>query len=78
MRRKEAGAAREEKERVKVCISPPHSRLLEPDLLGRGATPERAEYEASALDLSAEESGLEQIDEDEWTDRNFGNSTVRT
>ena len=27
-------------------------------------------------DLSADESGLEQIDEDEWTDRNFGNSTA--
>ena len=26
--------------------------------------------------MSAEESGLEQIDEDEWTDRNFGNSTA--
>ena len=31
-------------------------------------------YEAS-IEMS-EESGLEQIDEDEWTDRNFGNSTA--
>jgi hypothetical protein len=42
--------------------------------LDRGATPERMTYEAT-IDLS-EESGLEQIDEDEWTDRNFGNSTA--
>ena len=42
--------------------------------LDRGATPERMTYEAT-LDMS-EESGLEQIDEDEWTDRNFGNSTA--
>ena len=51
-------------------------RLLEPKRgsLDRGATPERMTYEAS-IEMS-EESGLEQIDEDEWTDRNFGNSTA--
>ena len=60
-------------------ISPSNrDRLLEAKKtpLDRGATPERMTYEAS-IDLSgAEESGLEQIDEDEWTDRNFGNSTA--
>lgn len=59
------------------AISPSNrDRLLEPKRmpLDRGATPERMTYEAT-LDMS-EESGLEQIDEDEWTDRNFGNSTA--
>jgi len=77
MRRKEL-AKREEKkkEKIKNALSPSNrDRLMEPDLIGRGTTPERVEYEAS-IDLSAEESGLEQIDEDEWTDRNFGNSTA--
>jgi hypothetical protein len=53
-----------------------------------GTTPERAEYEAS-VDLSAEEgmgggggggaggsAHLNIIDEDEWTDLNFGNNST--
>eukprot|EP00092_Neocalanus_flemingeri_P024414 GFUD01026470.1.p1 GENE.GFUD01026470.1~~GFUD01026470.1.p1 ORF type:complete len:1877 (-),score=478.06 GFUD01026470.1:313-5943(-) len=77
MRRKEISKKEEKKkEKIKNAISPSNrDRLMEPELLGRGTTPERVEYEAS-IDLSAEESGLEQIDEDEWTDRNFGNSTA--
>ena len=77
MRRKEISKRDEKKkEKIKNAISPSNrDRLMEPDLIGRGTTPERVEYEAS-IDLSAEESGLEQIDEDEWTDRNFGNSTA--
>ena len=77
MRRKEISKRDEKKkEKIKNAISPSNrDRLMEPDMIGRGTTPERVEYEAS-IDLSAEESGLEQIDEDEWTDRNFGNSTA--
>ena len=75
LKKKELAKRREEKDRL-AAISPSNrGRLREQDLIARGATPERAEYEAS-IDLSAEESGLEQIDEDEWTDRNFGNSTA--
>jgi len=77
MRRKEISKRDEKKkEKIKNAISPSNrDRLMEPDIIGRGTTPERMTYEAS-IDLSAEESGLEQIDEDEWTDRNFGNSTA--
>ena len=77
MRRKEICKKEEKKkEKIKNAISPSNrDRLMEPEMIGRGTTPERVEYEAS-IDLSAEESGLEQIDEDEWTDRNFGNSTA--
>ena len=76
LKKKDLAKRREEKDRL-AAISPSNrGRLREQqDLIARGATPERAEYEAS-IDLSAEESGLEQIDEDEWTDRNFGNSTA--
>jgi hypothetical protein len=41
------------------------------DLLDRGQTPERIEFE-NAEDLSEGEPGQEEIDENEWTDRNFG------
>ena len=54
-----------------TAASPSHHLLME----GRGTTPERVEYEAS-IDLYSEEEGLGVIDEDEWTDRNFGNSTI--
>jgi len=40
----------------------------------RGTTPERAEFENS-VDLCEEEL-LDEIDEDEWTDRNFGASNA--
>lgn len=69
---REAATAKSErrpKPSPKALLQPKHAPL------DRGATPERMTYEAS-IDLSAEESGLEQIDEDEWTDRNFGNSTA--
>lgn len=40
----------------------------------RGGTPERAEFENSIADEAAKEDQLSEIDEDEWTDRNFGSS----
>lgn len=40
----------------------------------RGTTPERAEFENS-VDFTEEEV-LSEIDEDEWTDRNFGASNA--
>ncbi|GAB6029662.1 hypothetical protein CHUAL_014161 [Chamberlinius hualienensis] len=43
------------------------------DFKDRGMTPERVEFE-NTLDLTSEEELLSEIDEDEWTDRNFGMS----
>ena len=40
----------------------------------RGATPERAEFENSAL--AAAEEPTAEMDEDEWTDHNFGTSAA--
>ena len=37
----------------------------------RGATPERAEFENSVCDPLSEEEPLSEMDEAEWTDRNF-------
>lgn len=45
------------------------------DLLDRGQTPERIEFENLA-GLSDAEEAHSQMDEDEWTDRNFGASTA--
>ncbi|XP_014469225.1 PREDICTED: protein-methionine sulfoxide oxidase Mical isoform X2 [Dinoponera quadriceps] len=45
------------------------------DLLDRGQTPERIEFENLAGILDPEEAHS-QMDEDEWTDRNFGASTA--
>ncbi|XP_012255532.2 F-actin-monooxygenase Mical isoform X2 [Athalia rosae] len=45
------------------------------DLLDRGQTPERIEFENLA-GLSDAEEARSQMDEDEWTDRNFGASTA--
>ncbi|KYN10457.1 Protein MICAL-3, partial [Trachymyrmex cornetzi] len=45
------------------------------DLLDRGQTPERIEFENLA-EISDPEEGHSQMDEDEWTDRNFGASTA--
>ena len=42
---------------------------------GRGSTPERVEFEASVEDIEAAEEKDQaslMLDEDEWTDRNFG------
>jgi len=39
----------------------------------RGTTPERVEFENS-VDFASEEELLSEMDEDEWTDRNFGAS----
>lgn len=40
----------------------------------RDGTPERVEFENSIADEAAKEDQLSEIDEDEWTDHNFGNS----
>ncbi|XP_026671980.1 F-actin-monooxygenase Mical isoform X2 [Ceratina calcarata] len=45
------------------------------DLLDRGQTPERIEFENLA-GISDPEEPQSQMDEDEWTDRNFGASTA--
>lgn len=45
------------------------------DLLDRGQTPERIEFENLAGMSDAEEA-QSQMDEDEWTDRNFGASAA--
>ncbi|KAG1678091.1 [F-actin]-monooxygenase MICAL3 [Nymphon striatum] len=39
----------------------------------RGFTPERAEFENSYADMTSEDE-LSELDEDEWTERNFGSS----
>lgn len=39
----------------------------------RGLTPERAEFENSYADMTSEDE-LSELDEDEWTERNFGSS----
>ena len=43
----------------------------------RGTTPERVEFENS-VDFASEEELLSEMDEDEWTDRNFGASKVES
>merc|ERR1719400_1136213 len=75
-KRKDAREKTEKRSKHAPTTQSTRDRLLEPKKgsLDRGATPERMTYEAS-IEMS-EESGLEQIDEDEWTDRNFGNSTA--
>ena len=75
-KRKDAREKTEKRSKHAPTAQSNRDRLLEPKKgsLDRGATPERMTYEAS-IEMS-EESGLEQIDEDEWTDRNFGNSTA--
>lgn len=42
------------------------------DLLDRGETPERIEFENADESISDGEVPMEVIDENEWTDRNFG------
>ncbi|CAG0890093.1 unnamed protein product [Darwinula stevensoni] len=52
----------------KAAVSP---RYLEGDEMQRVLTPERIEFENS-LELVSEEEVLSEMDEDEWTDHNFG------
>lgn len=40
------------------------------------ATPERVEFSNISQGISDHEESLSQMDEDEWTDRNFGASTA--
>ncbi|KAL3285152.1 hypothetical protein HHI36_019273 [Cryptolaemus montrouzieri] len=46
------------------------------DLLDRVRTPERVEFSNLSRGSSDQEDSLSQMDEDEWTDRNFGASTA--
>ncbi|KAK9877921.1 hypothetical protein WA026_020144 [Henosepilachna vigintioctopunctata] len=46
------------------------------DLLDRVRTPERVEFSNLSRCSSDQEDSLSQMDEDEWTDRNFGASTA--
>lgn len=50
-----------------------HRERLDPANNRRGATPERAEFEAS-IDQDSEPPSI--MDEDEWTDRNFGGNSL--
>ena len=53
----------------------PLQSLSVPGAAARGATPERAEFENSVL-AAAPEGRLSEMDEDEWTDHNFGMSAA--
>jgi hypothetical protein len=46
------------------------------DVLDTKATPERIEFENLTAAASDIEEAPSEMDEDEWTDRNFGASTV--
>ncbi|XP_063986315.1 F-actin-monooxygenase Mical isoform X3 [Diachasmimorpha longicaudata] len=67
----------------KIKTTPEKSQTLKPpldgvaglDLLDRGQTPERIEFENLA-EMSDAEEAHSQMDEDEWTDRNFGASAA--
>ncbi|KAF0299769.1 [F-actin]-monooxygenase Mical [Amphibalanus amphitrite] len=55
---------------VPPCPSPVTEQMRS-HLSLRGVTPERAEFENSVCDPMSEDELLSEIDEDEWTDRNF-------
>ncbi len=54
--------------------SPFVQAVVEADRMGRDGTPERVEFENSLTIEATEDDQLSEIDEDEWTDHNFGNS----
>jgi hypothetical protein len=55
----------------------PLSGIAGVDLLDRVRTPERVEFaNLSGLNASDHEESLSQMDEDEWTDKNFGASAA--
>ncbi|XP_074115699.1 molecule interacting with CasL isoform X3 [Cotesia typhae] len=56
-------------------LKPPLDGVASLDLLDRGQTPERIEFENLA-EMSDAEEAHSQMDEDEWTDRNFGASAA--
>lgn len=45
--------------------------------MARDGTPERVEFENSMTIEAAEDEQLSEIDEDEWTDHNFGSVYCR-
>ena len=57
-------------------VKSPLVQAAHADAFLREGTPERVEFENSITDQTAEEEELSEIDEDEWTDHNFGNSIV--
>ncbi|KAF7988560.1 hypothetical protein HCN44_001133 [Aphidius gifuensis] len=59
----------------KNLLKPPIDGVVGLDLLDRGQTPERIEFKNRAGMSDAEEAHS-QMDEDEWTDRNFGASAA--
>lgn len=66
-----AGITSKTSEKAKI----PLEGIVGLDLLDRGQTPERIEFENLA-EMSDPEEAHSQMDEDEWTDRNFGVSTA--
>jgi hypothetical protein len=50
--------------------------LTELDMLDAKSTPERIEFENLTAAASDVEEAPSEMDEDEWTDRNFGASAV--
>lgn len=57
-----------------MIVGPVKSDISKMDLLNRGETPERIEFENA--DISDGEPSIDNvIDENEWTDRNFGTGT---
>ncbi|XP_066592367.1 F-actin-monooxygenase MICAL3 [Prorops nasuta] len=73
---------RAEKKRIPVLpkdtlhnLKPSEKDKVSLDLLDRGQTPERIEFENLAR-MSDAEDAHSQMDEDEWTDRNFGASAA--
>lgn len=66
-------------EKAEAAVEPMKSPLVQAavaaDELRRDGTPERVEFENSlSHDGVDQDEHLSEIDEDEWTDRNFGNS----
>ncbi|CAM1327312.1 MICAL3 (predicted), partial [Pycnogonum litorale] len=61
--------AEEQKSRLNVAST----RVSSGEIDSRGLTPERAEFENSYADMTSEDE-LSELDEDEWTERNFGSS----
>ncbi|CAL8071583.1 unnamed protein product [Orchesella dallaii] len=62
-------------ERVVGHMVTPTSQQILSEMDERGTTPERVEFENS-VECASEDDLLSEMDEDEWTDRNFGASNA--
>ena len=60
-----------------VVKNPLIQAAVEADRMARDGTPERVEFENSMTIEAAEDEQLSEIDEDEWTDHNFGSVYCR-